>query len=137
MSCYRSLRPRRNRAVEINMAPLIDMIFILLIFFIVTTSFVRESGIEVQRPSAETAQQEQSPSLQIGISEEGVVYVEGRAVDVRSVRNRVAAFLADTPDGAVLVVADRASRTDGLIRVVDQCRLAGARNIGIAARRPQ
>lgn len=137
MSCFRYTDSRRGKAVEINMAPLIDMIFILLIFFIVTTSFVRDAGIDVARPTAETAVEERLPTLQVGLTGEGAVYVEGRVVDPRSVRNRVSAFLAETPDGAVLLVADRASRTDDVIRVIDQCRLAGAKNISIAAARPQ
>ncbi len=137
MSCYRYTRSGRGKSMDINMAPLIDMIFILLIFFIVTTSFVRDAGIEVARPSAQTAHEERLPTLQVGLTDQGAVYVEGKVVDLRSVRNRVSAFLADTPDGAVLLVADRASTTDEVIRLIDQCRLAGAQNISIAAARPE
>ena len=137
MSCYRYTRSRRGRAVEINMAPLIDMIFILLIFFIVTASFVRESGIDVTRPGAATASEQSRPSLQVGLARDGTLHIDGKRVDIRSVRPRVAAFLAETPDGGVLVVADRESRTDGVIRVIDQCRLAGASNISIAAEREE
>jgi biopolymer transport protein ExbD len=120
--------------VDINMAPLIDMIFILLIFFIVTASFVRDAGVEVDRPGAETAQPGERPTLQVGVTEDGSIYVEGETVDIRSIRPRVAAFLAASPEGGVLVVADRDSRTESVIRVIDQCRLAGAANVGIAAR---
>lgn len=143
MSCYRYVRSGpgrsqgRGKGVEINMAPLIDMIFILLIFFIVTASFTREAGVDVQRPGAESAEQQNRPSFQIGITELGELYVEGKTVDLRSIRGRVAAFLAASPEGAVLVVADRNSRTDAVIRVIDQCRLAGATNVGIAAQKAQ
>ncbi|NCC23810.1 MAG: biopolymer transporter ExbD [Deltaproteobacteria bacterium] len=137
MSCYRSNYRTRGRAVDINMAPLIDMIFILLIFFIVTTSFVKEAGIDVQRPGAETAEFEQRSTLQIGIDAQGLIYVEGQVIDSRSVRGHVATFLAESPDGAVLVVADKDSRTQSVVEAIDQCRLAGARNISLASRRPE
>ncbi|WP_022663184.1 ExbD/TolR family protein [Paucidesulfovibrio longus] len=139
MSCFRYVRTGRaaRGGVDINMAPLIDMVFILLIFFIVTASFTREAGVDVQRPEAATAEQEQRPLLQVGVTAEGRVFVEGASIDLRAVRARVAAFLAVSPDGGVLVVADRASRTDDVIRVIDQCRLAGARNVGIAAQRSE
>ncbi|MGE4290731.1 MAG: ExbD/TolR family protein [Desulfovibrio sp.] len=135
MSCYRFVRSQRGKSVDINMAPLIDMIFILLIFFIVTASFTREAGVDVQRPTAESAAQDDRPNLQVGVTASGDIYLEGQAVDLRSVRGRVAAFLAAEPEGAVLVVADRESRTDAVIRVIDQCRLAGAARVGIAAQR--
>lgn len=136
MSCYRYVRSSRGRGVDINMAPLIDMIFILLIFFIVTSSFVRDAGVEVERPGADTAQTADRPTIQVGITENGSIHMDGEPVDIRSVRPRVAAFLAGSPEGGVLVVADRNSRTDAVIRVIDQCRLAGAENVGIAARNP-
>lgn len=134
MSCYRPVRRSRGKGVDINMAPLIDMIFILLIFFIVTASFTREAGVDVQRPTAASAAQKDRPTFLIGVTESGKIYLEGKDLDLRSVRNRVAAFLAVEPDGAVLVVADRDSRTSAVIQVIDQCRLAGAESVGIAAR---
>lgn len=137
MSCYHSFRSRKRGVVEINMAPLIDMIFILLIFFMVTTSFVRESGVDVERPVAATATQSQETSLLIGVTGDGRVAIEGKTVDVRQVRAYVNRFLASSPDGAVLVVADQASRTGDAVLVLDQCRLAGARKVGLAARRPE
>lgn len=137
MSCYHSFRSRKRGVVEINMAPLIDMIFILLIFFMVTTSFVREAGVDVERPVAATATQSQETSLLIGVTGDGRVAIEGKTVDVRQVRAYVNRFLASSPDGAVLVVADQASRTGDAVLVLDQCRLAGARKVGLAARRPE
>ncbi|MGE4551579.1 MAG: ExbD/TolR family protein, partial [Desulfovibrionaceae bacterium] len=115
-------RGRRDKGVDINMAPLIDMIFILLIFFIVTTTFAREAGIDVARPEARTATEQRRPTLQVGLTAGGEIWVEGRMVDLRSVRPLVADFLAATPDGAVLLVADRDGTTGALIALVDQCR---------------
>ncbi|MGE4297287.1 MAG: ExbD/TolR family protein [Desulfovibrionaceae bacterium] len=136
MNRLRRLRSRRRGAVELNMAPLIDMVFILLIFFVVTASFVREAGIDVERPAARTAQPTATPVLQVGVGPDGTAYVEGRQVDTRAVGARVRAFLDDAREGTVMVVADGRSRTRDVITVIDQCRLAGAVNVSLAARQP-
>ena len=122
---------------EINMAPLIDMVFILLIFFLVTTSFVRESGVKVERPLASTAQSKEKGAMMIGVRTDGVVFIDHRQVDLRSVRGLVERFLAEDPKGAIVIVADRASATGRVIEVLDQARLAGAKDVAVAARRPQ
>lgn len=123
--------------MELNIAPLIDMVFILLIFFLVTTSFVREAMVEVERPVASTARAERRGNvLTIGVTREGRVFVEGRQVDVHGVRFLVERFRAENPRGAVLIVADRRSPVGLVIRVLDQCRMAGVEDVGIAARRP-
>ncbi len=119
------------------MTPLIDMVFILLIFFIVTTSFVREAGVEVDRPSANTAETKTKASVIMGLTDQGQVFVEGRSLDIRSVRAYMERFLAETPDGSAIIVADKASLTGTLIQVLDQCRLAGVQDVSVAARKPQ
>lgn len=128
-------RYRRNKTVDINMAPLIDMVFILLIFFLVTTSFVRESGVNVERPRAKSAVTKEKVNLIIGITKEGMIYMENHPVDIRSIRARMERFLAETPDGSVIIVADKESRTGTVIQVLDECRLAGVKNISVAARK--
>jgi len=129
---------RNNRAtVELNIAPLIDMVFILLIFFLVTTSFVKETGVEVDRPTAATAVSQSKATILIGIDAADRVYFDHREVDVRAVRANVERALAENPEGAVVVVADRASTTGTAIRVMDGCRLAGAANVSLAARLPE
>ena len=132
----RTSRLRRGRGSDINMAPLIDMIFILLIFFLVTTSFVKESGVDVERPVAATAQAKEQTNVVVGIDKEGTIHVENRVIDVRSVRGYMERFLAETPEGSVVIAADKASTTGVVIAVLDACRLAGVRNISVAARRP-
>jgi biopolymer transport protein ExbD len=132
----RNLRSRRSRGVDINMAPLIDMIFILLIFFLVTTSFVKESGVEVQRPVAQSAETKEKANLIIGIDAGGDIYIEGQRIDVRSVRPRMEQYLMETPKGSVVIAADKQSRTETLIQVLDACRMAGVKNISVAARKP-
>jgi len=130
-------RRRRTRAQELNITPLIDMVFILLIFFLVTTSFVRESGVTVERPVAKTAVQKDKASLMIGVDKEGLIHLQGKPIDIRSVRTHVARYLAETPEGSVVIVADKASRTGTVIRVLDEGRLAGAKDISIAAKKPE
>ncbi len=124
-----------QKTAEINMAPLIDLVFLLLIFFLVTTSFVKETGIDVQRPRASTAVMKEAGNILVGISADGRVFLDSKQIDIRSVRAHIARCLAENPEGAVVVVADKQSITDTVIRVMDQCRLAGARNVSIAASR--
>jgi biopolymer transport protein ExbD len=135
MQSIRYTRTARNRRSEVNMTPLIDMVFILLIFFIVTTSFVRESGIDVNRPAAQSAETKEKANVILGLTSEGRIYVEGRTLDIRSVRAYMERFLAETPEGSVVIVADKQSMTGNAVQVLDQCRLAGVRNISIAAKK--
>jgi biopolymer transport protein ExbD len=129
---------RANRStVELNMAPLIDMVFILLIFFLVTTSFVKETGIEVNRPTAATAVSNEKTTILIGIDAKNSIYIANREVDVRAVRANVERALAENPEGSVVVVADRASATGTAIQVMDGCRMAGAQIVSLAAKLPQ
>ncbi len=123
--------------MELNIAPLIDMVFILLIFFLVTTSFVKETGVEVNRPTAATAVSQSKATILIGIDATDRIFFDHREVDVRAVRANVERALAENPDGVVVVVADRASTTGTAIRVMDGCRLAGAANVSLAARLPE
>jgi biopolymer transport protein ExbD len=121
--------------VDINMGPLIDMVFLLLIFFVVTTSFVKEAGIDVQRSTAATAEVKERGNIMIGVNAEGDVYYEGKQVDVRSVRGLVERALAEDPESGVVIVADQASETGTVVKVMDQCRLAGAQNVSLAAKK--
>lgn len=128
----RSLR-NRDRGVEINMSPLIDMVFLLLIFFVVTTSFVKETGIDVQRPTAATAEVKERGNVLIGVTEDGRVFLDRKQIDVRSVRAHMARVLSENPESSVVIVADKKSDTGVVIQVMDQCRLAGVANVSLAA----
>ena len=130
-------RRSRRRAPELNMAPLIDMVFILLIFFLVTTSFVKEAGIEVSRPTASTAAVQPKATVIIAIDSNNRIFMQRREIDLRAVRANVERALAENPEGAVVVVADRQSSTGVAIQVMDGCRLAGAKNVSLAARLPE
>ncbi len=124
-----------NEDSQIDMAPLIDMVFILLIFFLVTTSFVREAGVDVQRPTASTATTRDKAAMMVAVDKQGRVFMDRRQVDLRSIRGLVERYLAEDPKGGIVVIADKASMTGRVIEVLDQCRLAGAKNVSVAANR--
>ncbi|MCG8488271.1 MAG: biopolymer transporter ExbD [Candidatus Thiodiazotropha sp.] len=123
--------------LAINLTPLIDMVFILLIFFMVTSSFVKETGVEVDRPSAATATMKQQAAILIGVTSKGEVWIDKRRVDIRAVRANVERLHAENPEGAVVIMADREAPTGVVIRVLDQSRLAGVDSVSIAATRDQ
>lgn len=129
--------PISDDDVEINMMPLIDMIFILLIFFLVTASFVRESGVEVNRPEAVTAQAKEAVGLVVGVTEDGTIFMDNQETDLRRVRGLVEVFLTENADGGVIIDADGACPTARMVAVLDQCRLAGARDVAVSATRPK
>jgi len=118
---------------EIDMTPLIDMVFILLIFFIVATSFVRESGIEVDRPQAASATSKENVSMLIGVTSAGRIYIEGHEIDIQNIKGRMDSFLAEVPGGSVVIAADKSCPTGITIKVLDYCRLAGVKNLSVAA----
>ncbi len=124
---------REEEEASIDLTPMLDVTFIMLIFFIVTTSFVKESGIEVNRPSAASSEKKERASIMIGISKAGEVWIQKRKVDVRSVRANVERMAAEAADGAVVIQADKESSTGLLVQVMDQIRLAGVTNISVAA----
>ncbi|ACL05215.1 MULTISPECIES: ExbD/TolR family protein [Desulfatibacillum] len=126
-------RRAARKDLEINMSPLIDMVFILLIFFLVTTSFVRETGIDVHRPTASTAVSKEKATILVGVTKDNRIFMEKREIDVRAVRLHVERALAENPEGSVVVVADRDSSTGTVISVMDDARLAGAKNVSLAA----
>ena len=125
----------KHKEAEINISPLIDLVFLLLIFFMVTTSFVRETGVEVQRPSASTAALTENGNILVAVSNAGEIFFDGKKIDVRSVRSHITRAIAQNPEGAVVIVADKISYTGKVIQVMDQCRLAGAKKVSIAASR--
>ncbi len=120
----------------LNITPLIDMVFILLIFFAVNASFVKEAGVEIERPSARTAETKQQANIMIAVTENDEVWVDRQRVDPRSVRGHVERLHAENPEGSVVILADDQSRTGLVIEVLDQARLAGVENVAVAATPP-
>jgi len=118
---------------ELDMTPMLDIVFIMLIFFIVTTSFVKESGVTVSTPQAQTAAQQENANIFIAITADGEVWIDRRPVDPRAVRTVVARLHADNPEGSVIIQSDEEAATRMLVEVMDQVRLAGIESIAIAA----
>jgi biopolymer transport protein ExbD len=112
---------------------MLDVVFIMLIFFVVTTSFVKESGVEVNRPSAETTRQQEQANILIAIRPNGEIWIDNRSVDVRAVRANVERLRAEFPEGQVVIQGDREAQIGLLVRVMDQVRLAGITDVAIAA----
>ena len=120
-------------AEQINLTPLIDMVFILLIFFLVTASFTKESGIDVDRPSAQTARREEHASMIIGVNKKGEIFIENQLVQLASVRALVENQKAQNPEGTFIIMADKGALTGTTVDVLDQVKLAGVSKVSIAA----
>ena len=123
-----------SEEAEINITPMLDVVFIMLIFFIVTTSFVKEIGIDVNRPSnAPPTEKKVSEVVAIRIDELGQISVQNRSVDVRAVRANIESALATKPEASVVVISHRDSDAGILVQVIDQARVAGADKVSLAA----
>ncbi len=125
-----------REAPEINIAPLMDMVFILLIFFVVTTVFVEETGIEVQRPTATSARELEKNSILIAVSREGRIVYGGEEYTLNGIRALVARELSER-QLPVIILVDEWARSGSLVDVIDECKLAGAKTVSIAARREE
>ena len=129
-------RQRLESFNNMDLTPLLDMVFILLIFFIVSASFIREPGVEVERPSAMTAQV-QPVQLVIAVDADNRLWIEGRVVDIRLIGTRVRDLVMGQPDLGVVVAADVRASAGVLVEVLDLCRQAGAGEVSVATRKPQ
>ncbi len=130
------MRRQRRSSVEeaeVDLTPMLDVVFIMLIFFIVTASFVKESGMDVNRPDAATAVVKPRGNILIAITPTGQIWIDKRQVDVRSVRANIERLYAENPQGAVVIQADTDSKNGLLVAVMDAAKLAGVENISIAA----
>lgn len=125
-------RSNSEQTADIDMTPMLDIVFIMLIFFIVTTSFVKESGIDVNRPTAQTATRKEQGNIIVAIKSNGDVWIDKRLVDIRAVRANVSRLHAEQPLGSVVIAADKDTRVSVLTQVMDQIRLAGIMNAAIA-----
>lgn len=121
----------------IDITPMLDIVFIMLIFFIVTTSFVKESGIDVNRPTASTTERKERGSILVAISQDNQVWIDKRRIDPDAIRPNIERLHAENPEGAVVIQADKKSSSGVLVKVMDQIRLAGITNISIAAQAGQ
>ncbi len=122
-----------EEADAVNLTRMIDVVFIMLIFFIVTASFVKESGIDVNRPNAATAERKEKGNILVAISEDNQIWIDRRQVDPRALRANIERMHAENPNGAVIIQADEESKNKLLVLVMDAARMAGVKNVSIAA----
>ena len=129
-------RQREEDETEINITPMLDIVFIMLIFFIVTTSFTKETGATIVKPEAEQAAALQNGTILIGIRPNDDIWMAKRQIEMREVRQMVERARSENPEGSVVIVADKGSRIGTVTQVMDQVRLAGVAGIAISAERP-
>ncbi len=117
---------------QIDLTPMLDVVFIMLIFFIVTASFIKEAGVEVNRPEASTANPKENVNILIAVTANDEVWMDGRRIDVRAVRANVERLHAENPKGAVVIQADNDSTTQTVVKVLDASREAGVSDVSLA-----
>ena len=129
----RRKRERKKSESEVNLTPMLDVVFIMLIFFIVTASFVKESGIEISRPGASTAVRKERGNILIAITANDQIWMNRRQVDPRALRANIERMHAENPQGSVVVQADKNAKTGLLVQVMDAARSAGVKEVSLAA----
>ncbi|MEN8760843.1 MAG: biopolymer transporter ExbD [Thiogranum sp.] len=122
-----------DEEIDLNITPMLDIVFIILIFFVVSTSFIKESGVDVSRPGASSAERKERGNIMVGITSDNQVWIDRRQIDIRAVRANIERLHAENPEAAVVVQADKDSKTGLLVQVIDQSRLAGVQDVSIAA----
>tara|TARA_E500000081_G_scaffold13248_1_gene16157 strand:+ start:423 stop:824 length:402 start_codon:yes stop_codon:yes gene_type:complete len=131
------LRRKNRRQTEesgLDLTPMMDIVFIMLIFFIVTTSFVKETGVDINRPNAETAERDEKGNILVAITQNNEIWIDKRRIDLKAVRANIERLRIEYPEGSVIIQADKESRSGLLVEAMDQIRLAGVQNISIAAK---
>lgn len=128
-------RMEEATTAEINISPLIDIVFLLLIFFMVTSVFVEETGVEIQKPTAMSAADLEKNSILLAVTAAGDVVFDGQVVARNQLRGLVSGLLRER-ERPVIILADEDSRSGLLVHVLDECKLAGASQVSVAATVP-
>lgn len=128
---------RRNKAAEedqnaIDLTPMLDVVFIMLIFFIVTASFIKEAGIEINRPEATTAVLKKNANILIAVSSNNEVWIDKSRIDIRAVKGSIERLHAENPKGAVVIQADDDSNIETLTKVAQAAREAGVMDVSVS-----
>jgi len=118
---------------EINITPMLDIVFIMLIFFIVTTTFVRETGVTVDKPEAISAIPRPQGNVLIGVDSNSQIWMNGSQIELGDVRTQVQRARAENPEGSVILISDKGARTGTLVDVMDQVQAAGVMRMAISA----
>ena len=123
---------RADEDQSIDLTPILDVVFIMLIFFIVTASFIKETGIEVNRPDALTAESKKNASILVAVNANSEIWIDKRRIDVRAVRSNIERLRAENPEGAVVIQADEKATAETVIKVMDAAREAGVYDVSLA-----
>lgn len=127
------IRKKESDSEDINISPLIDMVFILLIFFVVTTSFSRETGVEVNKPKAASSQTLSQENIMIAVTSEGTFHILEKQVDLNQLSMIVKRLANENPDRQAVVMVDRNAKSGDVVDVIDVCNLSGVKKVNIAA----
>ena len=127
------IKKRTRRESFIDISPMMDMVFILLIFFIVTSTFTRETGIDVTKPKASSAKELAEESILIGITRQGTVHINETQVNLSSLQTILKQMMAESPDRPVIIVSDRDAPSGAIVDVLDECNIAKVRKVSISA----
>lgn len=122
-----------STSAEVDLTPMLDVVFIMLIFFIVTASFVKEAGVDVSRPPAETAESKEGGNILIAITESGQIWIDRRQVDPNTLQAHIERLHGENPQGSIVVQADKNSQNSLLVAVMDAAQAAGVAQIAISA----
>ncbi|GAB4122663.1 MAG: biopolymer transporter ExbD [Rhodothalassiaceae bacterium] len=126
---------QKEEEAEINMTPMLDIVFIMLIFFIVTATFIKESGVEVTKPHAVTAESKDRASILIAVTKNDEIWINRRKVDLKSLRTNIEKLHAENPQGTVVVQADREAKAGTMIAVTEAVNQSGVPSVAISTER--
>jgi biopolymer transport protein ExbD len=119
---------------EINLTPMLDVVFIMLIFFIVTASFIKEAGIDVQRPLAEHLDAKPKANILVAISSDNEIWIDNKSIDFRAVKVEFERLLSENPEGSVVIQADKDAYTETVVLVADAARQANILRVSISGK---
>ncbi|EGR7951725.1 biopolymer transporter ExbD [Vibrio vulnificus] len=126
-------RQSKSDEAQIDLTSMLDIVFIMLIFFIVTSSFVRESGVEVNRPQAANVSAQKDAGIFVAITAANDIYIDKRMVDVERVQASIERLLLEQPDASLVIQADEYAYNGIVVKVMDAAKAAGVKNIALAA----
>lgn len=126
-------KKHKEQDAEIDMTPMLDVVFIMLIFFIVTTSFVKEAGVNVDKPFAPTAYKKKNASVFVAIKEDGTIWMSKKEVDIKNLRGIIEEVRLESPEGQVVIQADKRAKSGVLLKAIDAIKAAGVKDVSIAA----
>lgn len=126
------LRSKKESVDNVDVSPLIDMVFILLIFFMVTTTFVKDMKLDINRPAAASASKSDSKVIRVYIDNTSEIYIDNQPVKVWAIQSKLRDMLRTSTDKSVLVITDTTIPVDRLINVVDECRMSGAKDVAVS-----